>query len=163
MRRFEEDNGNPKNKITYSDEDITRMIVLNTLDLLGELVEQQVCNSNGVLIPDPVGLGPQLKEVPVWGIDSNTRRLLELLIRDVCRRYPALVVKGSTIEKTTDEFIERVLLPSINAQEPSYAHDMTYALDSITDVRAIKFQCMSIENFIILCNYLSICRLLRRK
>ena len=68
--------------------------------------------------------GKDVKEIPVWGIDCYTRTMIELAIKE--RAAP-----DSLSRSTTKHFIERVLLPSVNAQEPNRAHDMKVALVDI--------------------------------
>ncbi|RYH24686.1 hypothetical protein EON65_16540 [archaeon] len=65
-----------------------------------------------------------MKEIPVWGIDCYTRTMIELAITE---RATADSVSRATVK----HFIERVLLPSVNAQVPQNAHDMKVALMDI--------------------------------
>eukprot|EP01034_Spumella_vulgaris_P041989 gene41989-52047_t len=60
-------------------EEVKEMTELLTTPLDGF---DRVCTENGVLRVDPLGLGSDLKEVPVWGIDSYTRRMVEITIED---------------------------------------------------------------------------------
>lgn len=115
------------NKATRpSDDDVARTQIEGLLEIMVNKVENRVCTENGVLRRDPVGLGPDLKEVPVWGIDCYTRRMVEIAIEDRVpedRRSPALV-------KT---FIERKLLPAINAQSEQ-AHNMLRSATFLAEV-----------------------------
>lgn len=112
-------------------------------------VQDRVNTQTGVLEVEPVNLGPRLKEVPVWGIDSYTRRMVELAILDhdsmsrddsesateTGAEVPAAAETGAEVpvekEPEIRKFIEKILLPAINAQSLEHAHNMIYALDSI--------------------------------
>ena len=86
-------------------------------------VQDRVCTTDNVLNREPLQLGVHIKEVPVWGIDCYTRRMVELSIEDHAKELFNL--------KTVHTFIEKRLLPTINAQSADTAHDMSVALDAI--------------------------------
>lgn len=101
-----------------SAEDVRRTQVASLLELMGVQVQDRVCNENGVLQREPVGLDSgMLKEVPVWGIDCYTHRMIEIAIED-------RVAKELFCQKTVRRFIDRRILPAINAQPPDVAHNM---------------------------------------
>jgi hypothetical protein len=110
-----------------SESDIIRTQLESLLDLMVQQVQEKVCTLDGVLERPPVGLGKDLKEIPVWGIDCYTRRMIELSIADnvdPSKRNPLW----------ERHFIERMLLPAINAQDSDKAHNMSYALRYIVEV-----------------------------
>ena len=106
-------------------------------------VQDRVNTQTGVLDAEPVNLGSRLKEVPVWGIDCYTRRMVELAILDhdaILHDAPndSTGAEGSSSfdipkgkEAEIRKFIEKRLLPAINSQSLERAHNMWYALDSI--------------------------------
>lgn len=72
----------PKMK-EVQDDDVIRTQVFSLLEILGVAVQDRVCNENNVLQKESVGLNSGiLKEIPVWGIDSYTRRMIEIAIED---------------------------------------------------------------------------------
>lgn len=95
-------------------------------------MQDRVCNTTGVLERDPVGLGTQLREAPVWGIDCYTRRMVELSLED---RLPA----GQYSVALVTTFIEHHLLPSINALAVDRAHNMIAAAASIIEVLSTSY------------------------
>lgn len=112
---------------TATDDDVIRVQISSLLEVLTGQVQDRVCNMTGVLSVPPVGLGASLKEAPVWGMDSYTRVMIELAIAD--RASPEHASKAAVIF-----FIEKKLLPAINAQSPPIAHDITNALHYILQV-----------------------------
>ena len=86
-------------------------------------VQDRVCTTDNVLNREPLQLGVHIKEVPVWGIDCYTRRMVELSIEDHAKELFNL--------KTVHTFIEKRLLPTINAQSADTAHNMAVALEAI--------------------------------
>ena len=86
-------------------------------------VQDRVCTTDNVLNREPLQLGIHIKEVPVWGIDCYTRRMVELSIEDHAKELFDL--------KTVHTFIEKRLLPTINAQSSETAHNMSIALEAI--------------------------------
>lgn len=107
-----------------SDDDVIRTQVESLLDILLAQVQDRICTESGVLDKTPLNLGSCLLEKPVWGMDSYTRRMVEMCIEDrvPCTRFDAKLMR---------KFIEKLLLPSINRQLPAEAHNITYALRSI--------------------------------
>eukprot|EP01035_Chromulina_nebulosa_P017573 gene17573-23141_t len=108
-------------KFNASPEDVIRTQIESLLEILTNQVQDRVCNELGVLDEPPTGLGADLKEAPVWGIDCYTRRMIELLISDSSKSSNDHIIP----------FIERKLLPSINASSPNKAHSMMAAVESI--------------------------------
>jgi len=109
-----------------TDTDVIRTQVESLMEILSMQVQDRVCNETGVLRKEPLGLGSCLKESLVWGIDSYTRKMIELVIDEN-------IDKSITPhnEKLVQNFIERRLLPTINAQSPEQAHNITCSLQSI--------------------------------
>lgn len=114
-----------------------RILIRYCIDQIVEKVQNKVCNENQVLGVEAIGLGDRLKEVPVWGIDSHTRRMIELVIEDCFKTHKELIAIKNPVEDA-QEFIERALLPSINLQESVKAHDMQLALNYILEVEYIS-------------------------
>jgi hypothetical protein len=110
-----------------SDADIIRTQIESLLEIMMVQVVDRVCTADGVLdrAPLQLGVGQQIKESFVWGIDCYTRRMVELAIED------NVVPKELYNETNVTRFIEKQLLPSINAQESNKAHNMYFALQSI--------------------------------
>jgi hypothetical protein len=109
-----------------SDDDVVKTQIEILLEIMTGQVQDRVCNTNKVLQRPVVGLGARLKEAPVWGIDSYVRKMIELTIEDhVSEEYRS--------KQSVRRFIEKRLLPAINAQSPQKAHNMTYALDYILE------------------------------
>lgn len=115
-----------------SEDDVIRTQLESLLEIMMVAVQDRVCTETGVLQRLPLKLGEDIKEVPVWGIDCYTRRMVEMAIED---RVPA----EQRNEKTIKKFIERALLPTINDQAPEHAHDMTYTILAILKVRLYRF------------------------
>ena len=111
-----------------TDTDVIRTQVESLMEILSMQVQDRVCNETGVLTKEPLGLGPYLKESLVWGIDSYTRRMIELVIEEN-------MDKNITPynEKHVHNFIERRLLPKINSQSPEKAHNIYFSLQSIIE------------------------------
>lgn len=107
-----------------SDDDVIRTQIESLMELMLVQVQDKVCNSTDVLKRPPLQLGVEVKEVPVWGIDCYTRKMVELSIED---RVPAEKVSSTSIQR----FIEKILLPAINRQPPELAHNMSVCLESI--------------------------------
>lgn len=116
-----------------SGDETLRILIRYCIDQLVEKVQNKVCNENQVLGVDAIGLGKRLHEVPVWGIDSYTRRMVELVVEDCFKTHKDIRVIKNPVEDA-QEFIERALLPSINMQNPMDAHDMRCALNYILKV-----------------------------
>ena len=106
-----------------TDEEIVRTQIESLLEIMMVQVQDRICTTDGVLDCEPLQLGVHIKEVPVWGIDCYTRRMVELSIEDHAKELYNL--------KTVHTFIEKRLLPTINAQSTDTAHDMSVALDAI--------------------------------
>ena len=114
-----------------SDDEVIRTQIVGLLEVMVGQVQDRVCNSLGVLDVPPVGLGGRLKEAPVWGIDCYTRRMIELAILDNVAHSDGVVTSGVAVTR----FIEKRLLPTVNAQDPDRAHNITYSLRSVLEVR----------------------------
>jgi hypothetical protein len=106
-----------------TDEEIVRTQIESLLEIMMVQVQDRICTSDGVLDCEPLQLGVHIKEVPVWGIDCYTRRMVELSIEDHAKELYNL--------KTVHTFIEKRLLPTINAQSSEMAHNMSVALEAI--------------------------------
>jgi hypothetical protein len=113
-----------------SDEEVIRTQLVSILEVMLGQVQDRVCNSIRILDVPPVGLGSRLKEFPVWGIDSYTRKMIELAIRDNQNTCKASV-------KSIVSFVERKLLPTINAQHVDEAYNICFSLQSIIEVLKI--------------------------
>jgi hypothetical protein len=111
-----------------SDDEVIRTQLESLLEIMCVNVQDRVCSETGVLQRTPLVLGQDIKEVPVWGIDSYTRRMVEMALED---RVPADRRSPSAVRT----FIEKKLLPAINDQAPDKAHNMNYALNAIAEVR----------------------------
>ena len=107
-----------------SEDDVIRTQLESILDVMIDKVKDTVCNANKVLDYPPLSFSKDVKEVPVWGIDSYTRRNVELCIED-------FIDKEKVSAKQIVYFIEKRLLPKINAQDLDKAHDMNNPLQSI--------------------------------
>ena len=131
---------NSSNNIAYqaSEDDVIRTQLIGLLDVLLGQVQDRVCNSNGALDIPPIGLGPRLKEAPVWGIDSYTRKMIELIIIDdyntLCTTQSSSLLSPLSLKGVISEYIERKLLPAINRQSADEAHNIIYALNDIIHV-----------------------------
>ena len=90
-------------------------------------VQDRVCTDREVLEKEPLQLGKDIQEVPVWGLDSYTRRMIEIALEDRVEPY-------RRTEASVRRFIEKKLLPAINAQSPDRAHNINYAIDAILEV-----------------------------
>lgn len=99
------------------------------LELLTSQVQDKVLTENKVLEIPPIGLGESLKEAPVWGIDCYTRKMIELVIKDNI---------NDANDNEIKHFVEKLLLPSINTQNPEKAHNMTFAADYILNVSLLS-------------------------
>ena len=78
MLNFKDDFG----RDAVSDDDIIRTQLSSLLDIIVSQVQDRVCTASSILQVPPVGLGEQIKERLVWGIDCYTRRMVELVIDD---------------------------------------------------------------------------------
>lgn len=107
-----------------SDEEIVRTQLSSLLEIMIAQVQDRVLTETKVLSKEPLQLGVDVKEIPVWGIDCYTRAMIELAIKD---RVPAELATGTAMK----QFVELVLLPSINSQDPAVAHDVKVSLLSI--------------------------------
>ena len=123
----------------FANEDtVARLVVESTVDHMVNTVQHRAYNEEGVVQRDPIDLGPQLKEVLVWGMDCYTRRLIELIIDDTCGRHqyptaaPGSDCSGAVL--AAQYFVEKILLPCMNTQAPDEAHDMSVSLAAIAKV-----------------------------
>ncbi|KAJ1420799.1 hypothetical protein B484DRAFT_399721, partial [Ochromonadaceae sp. CCMP2298] len=115
-----------KNAARASEDDVIKTQLESLLEIMMMTVQDRVCTQERVLQKEPMRLGVDIKEVPVWGIDSYTRRMVEMAFEDrlpLAQRSPAVVRR----------FIEGRLLPAINAQSPEKAHDMSCAVAYILE------------------------------
>ena len=56
--------------------------LLVSLNVVQVAVQDRVCTQTGVLQKPALVLGSDVKEVPVWGIDCYTRRMVEMAVED---------------------------------------------------------------------------------
>lgn len=132
-----------------SEDDVIRLQLENLLEVMKIQIQDKVCTDNNVLKVEPIGLGPRLKEVLVWGIDCHTRRMIEIAVEDHSELYQniqkyakdqadkdgecaSMHTKGMHVE-TLVYFIESIVLPAINAQSAMNAHNMKLAAQSIVN------------------------------
>jgi len=113
-----------------SNDEVIRTQLESYLDILIGRVQDRVCTELGVLTKNTLTLGVDILEQPVWGIDCYTRTNIEMILDERFRGELSLEQKK--------DFIERKLLPAINAQDPSVAHDMRKAFESIVQ-NSVKF------------------------
>ena len=110
-----------------SDDDVIRVQCKSLIDILCVQVQDKVLNEEQVLQRAPCDLSSgKLKEAPVWGIDSYTRRMVEIAIEDRVNKEEHAYNK-----KDIQTFLERILLPAINAQPVAKAHDMAAVVKSL--------------------------------
>ncbi len=121
----EEDNTQPSN------EDVIRTQIESVTEIILNKVQDRVCTEAGYLAKPLLKLGSEVLEKPVWGIDTFTRKLIQFMIEN---KEPFLYD-----EEGCKSYIEKKLLPAINAQEPSQAHNMIFALNSIIEVQYSSF------------------------
>lgn len=144
MQRFRDKD----ESVLLSDDELRRILVENCVDNLVVSVQHRLYNDDGVVAKDPIDLGPQLKEVLVWGMDCYTRRTIELVICDAFSNDEGADILPESNDDSSSfgcgsncktllaaqDFIEKVLLPCMNMQEPANAHNMDHALDAIIKV-----------------------------
>ncbi len=116
-----------------SDDDVIRTHVVGLMEIMIAQIQDRVCNEAKVLDSPPLVLGKDIKEVPVWGIDCYTRRMVEISIED---HVDAQLFSPLSVAS----FIEKTLLPAINAQPSNFAHNMRKALEYIYQVWIWCFQ-----------------------
>jgi len=128
-----------------SDDEVIRVQCSSLLDILTAQVQDIVCNELEVLRKEPVGLySGKLREAQVWGIDCYTRRMIEIAIEDrvgvakhsssILREAAAgdtLATEGPYTDKDLHNWLERVLLPGINAHAVETAHNMLLVTERI--------------------------------
>jgi hypothetical protein len=141
-----------------SDDEIIKNQIENLMENMLGKVQDDVCNDNRVLGTPPLGLGPAMVEREVWGIDCHTRRMLELILNEKLglikvdeserndksegksKNNDTHIFKIEEIEKVekvinknkaVTRFLEKVLLPAINAVPEHQAHKMDMAFKYI--------------------------------
>lgn len=118
-------------------DDVIRTQIECLVEIMVGQVQDMVCNDLKVLAIEPVGLGARLQEKPVWGIDCNTNRTIELVLEEA---YVQSSSGGADSEPLPfsnalfRRFIERVMLPAINAVQSNLAHRMDMVLRHIIQV-----------------------------
>ena len=65
-----------------SEDDVIRTQLESLLEIMKVAVQDRVCTETGVLQRLPLVLGKDIKEVPVWGIDCYTRRMVEMALAE---------------------------------------------------------------------------------
>lgn len=133
---------NISSEVKVSDKQLIRAQIESHLDAMIGQVQDRVCNETGVLKKNFVELGPDIKECPVWGIDCYTRKMVELVLED---RVPSHMYNSKQVK----HFIERFLLPAINAQSEENAHNMQFAASYIMKLPNLS------ETFVTYANALS--------
>lgn len=115
-----------------SDNDVIRTQLVSLMEIMIGQVQDRVCNEENILSRQPLIPGKDVIEMPVWGIDCYSRRMIELAIEErlKAKKYSAVFVK---------EFIEKLLLPAINRQSPEVAHDMSRSLNAIIQVKRFSY------------------------
>jgi hypothetical protein len=115
-----------------SDKDVIRTQIVSLMEIMMVQVQDRVCTEEKILEKEPLVLGKDVKEVPVWGIDCYTRRMIELAIEDR--------VKGSKkMPHAIKNYVEKLLLPAVNQQTPENAHNMKCALEYLLGVSSFLF------------------------
>lgn len=115
-----------------TDHDVIRTQVETVMDCLLGQVQDKYRNDAKVLDTKPLALGKCLEERPVWGFDCHTRKMIEIILLDTFTPSPEKMSRHNTAVKY---FIEKKLLPAINAQPPHLAHNISEALHYIINVR----------------------------
>jgi hypothetical protein len=142
-----------------SEDDVIHTQLETLMDILVAAVQDRVCTSDAVLDRPLLVLGEDIKEVPVWGIDCYCRRMLELTIEDALmlestassrstllpaqspsakKKQPDSTAPSSTtslVASRIREFIEKKVLPTINAQSSEDAHSMRVTMNAIQQVQ----------------------------
>jgi hypothetical protein len=113
-----------------SDQDVIRTQLVSLLEIMMVQVQDRVCTEEKVLEKEPLVLGKDVKEAPVWGIDCYTRRMVELAIED-------RVAGSKKMPHAIKHYVEKCLLPAINFQAPENAHNIKFALEYLLQVRFI--------------------------
>lgn len=110
-----------------SESDVIRTQVEILLEVMLGHVQDRVCTANNILQAPSLALNVHIKEVPVWGIDCYTRKMVEMAIEDSCaeKKKPVAAIK---------HFIEKKLLPTINCQPVQSAHNMAAAARTLLEV-----------------------------
>lgn len=127
-----------------SEHEVIRTQVEILMEVMLGHVQDRVCTTNEVLVRPPLTIGVHIKEAPVWGIDSYTRRMIELAVED------RTSTKNRSL-KSVRHFIEKILLPAINRQPTSTAHNMATVLQSIKEVSLIVP--LLVYEFILRCRF----------
>lgn len=122
--KITKDNIHKKGALAASEDVVIRYQLENLLDIMVAQVCDRQCNSMKILSKGYVGLGSRLKEVPVWGVDSYTRRMIELVLEDNLEA-------GTYTAEGVQAFLQRDLFPTINAMPPQLAHNILYSLHHI--------------------------------
>lgn len=115
-----------------SNNDVIRTQLISLMEIMIGQVQDRVCNEENILERLPLVAGKDVIEVPVWGIDCFTRKMIEVAIEErlKAKTYSAFFAK---------EFIEKFLLPTINKQSPDAAHDMSRSLNAIIEVKRFSY------------------------
>jgi hypothetical protein len=110
-----------------SEHEVIRTQVEILMEVMLGHVQDRVCTSSEILARPPLAIGVHIKEAPVWGIDSYTRKMIELAVED----RTSTKTRSS---KSVRHFIEKILLPAINRQPINTAHNMVAVLQAIKEV-----------------------------
>lgn len=120
-----------------SDSDVIRTQLVSLMEIMIGQVQDRVCNECKVLEKLPLQFGIDVKEVPVWGIDCYTRKMIELSIDNRLFHIAPLLKKTCT-SLTLKDFIERTVLPTINQQSPEEAHNLLLSIQAILQVWTVS-------------------------
>lgn len=112
-----------------SEDDVIRTQLVSLMEIMMVQVQDRVCTEEKVLARAPLVLGKDVVEVPVWGIDCYTRRMIEITLEDRLPKASGDIAASSTT--SIKKFVERVLLPTINKQPSDQAHNMACSLNYI--------------------------------
>jgi len=116
----------PHESGVLGEDDVRRTLIECYLDILVWKVQDRVCSDLKVL--DHIIPAEDLREIPVWGMDSNTRHKLQSIMKE---RIPDV---DNTIDvKTQSLFLEQILLPAINCQDPTKAYDIKNSLQYLIE------------------------------
>lgn len=114
-----------------SEDEVTRTQLVSLMEIMLSKVQDRIYNEEKILEKPPIVLSKDVVEQPVWGVDSYTRRMVEICLEDG-------VPQNQRSTLTIKDFIEHRLLPAINRQSPDKAHNLSFALQSILDADGVS-------------------------
>ena len=104
-----------------TEDEVVQAEVAAVMDDLVERVAWHNCSQDSSVRSSAVQNGVHVEEIPVWGMDSYTRRNVELALEDL---------EGTMPEMQRNWWIERILAPAINRQGDS-GYDLRLALTDL--------------------------------